>query len=78
MRITLIKCCWGKNCSINRRDVALFTRPQRFGKTLNMSMLKYFFENMGNEQKEGGFGSDLFAAGDVSCRNTRNPYFSLP
>ena len=22
----------------------LFTRPRRFGKTLNMSMLKYFFE----------------------------------
>ena len=27
---------WGK--------VNLFTRPRRFGKTLNMSMLKYFFE----------------------------------
>lgn len=27
---------WGK--------VNLFTRPQRFGKTLNMSMLRYFFE----------------------------------
>ena len=25
-------------------DVNLFTRPRRFGKTLNMSMLKYFFE----------------------------------
>ena len=24
--------------------VKLFTRPRRFGKTLNMSMLKYFFE----------------------------------
>ena len=24
--------------------VTLFTRPRRFGKTLNMSMLKYFFE----------------------------------
>lgn len=27
---------WGK--------VTLFTRPRRFGKTLNMSMLKSFFE----------------------------------
>lgn len=27
---------WGK--------VNLFTRPRRFGKTLNMSMLKSFFE----------------------------------
>ena len=24
--------------------VNLFTRPRRFGKTLNMNMLKYFFE----------------------------------
>lgn len=24
--------------------INLFTRPRRFGKTLNMSMLKYFFE----------------------------------
>jgi hypothetical protein len=28
----------------NRGKVNLFTRPRRFGKTLNMSMLKYFFE----------------------------------
>ncbi len=26
-------------------EVNLFTRPRRFGKTLNMSMLRYFFEN---------------------------------
>jgi len=25
-------------------QVKLFTRPRRFGKTLNMSMLKYFFD----------------------------------
>lgn len=29
--------------------VNLFTRPRRFGKSLNMSMLKYFFE-IGNDQ----------------------------
>ena len=29
----------------NKADVNLFTRPRRFGKTLNMSMLQYFFEN---------------------------------
>ena len=28
----------------NRIPVTLFTRPRRFGKTLNMSMLKYFFD----------------------------------
>ncbi|MFT8352126.1 AAA family ATPase [Clostridium saccharoperbutylacetonicum] len=29
----------------NKAAVNLFTRPRRFGKTLNMSMLQYFFEN---------------------------------
>ena len=29
---------------INKAKVTLFTRPRRFGKTLNMSMLKYFFD----------------------------------
>lgn len=29
-------------------DVNLFVRPRRFGKTLNMSMLQYFFEDTKN------------------------------
>ncbi len=33
----------------NLSKVTLFTRPRRFGKTLNMSMLKYFFEDTGKE-----------------------------
>ena len=33
----------------NKADVNLFTRPRRFGKTLNMSMLQYFFEDMRDE-----------------------------
>ena len=28
----------------------LFTRPRRFGKTLNMSMLQYFFEDVRDEK----------------------------
>jgi hypothetical protein len=28
----------------NGAEVTLFTRPRRFGKTLNMSMLRYFFD----------------------------------
>ena len=32
----------------NPGKVNLFTRPRRFGKTLNMSMLKYFFETGSN------------------------------
>lgn len=31
-------------------EVNLFTRPRRFGKTLNLSMLRYFFEDTGNAQ----------------------------
>ena len=36
----------------NKASVNLFTRPRRFGKTLNMSMLQYFFEDM-REQLTG-------------------------
>lgn len=32
----------------NGGEVNLFTRPRRFGKTLNMSMLKCFFEAGGD------------------------------
>ena len=32
-------------------EVNLFTRPRRFGKTLNLSMLRYFFEDTGDAQK---------------------------
>ena len=32
-------------------EVNLFTRPRRFGKTLNLSMLRYFFEDTGDEKK---------------------------
>ena len=31
--------------------VNLFTRPRRFGKTLNLSMLRYFFEDSGDIEK---------------------------
>ena len=31
--------------------VNLFTRPGRFGKTLNLSMLRYFFEDTGDKVK---------------------------
>lgn len=32
-------------------EVNLFTRPRRFGKTLNLSMLRYFFEDTGIPEK---------------------------
>ncbi len=34
--------------------VNLFTRPRRFGKTLNLSMLRYFFEDTGVSEKNEG------------------------
>lgn len=34
----------------NRTPVTLFTRPRRFGKTLNMSMIKYFFDVENKEE----------------------------
>ncbi|MBR2786793.1 MAG: AAA family ATPase [Clostridia bacterium] len=35
----------------NKSEVALITRPRRFGKTLNMSMLKYFFSITQNSEE---------------------------
>lgn len=36
----------------NQSEVTLFTRPRRFGKSLNMSMLKSFFLFMANTKYE--------------------------
>ena len=35
-------------------EVNLFTRPRRFGKTLNLSMLRYFYEDTGQWMVEPG------------------------
>lgn len=44
--------------------VSLFTRPRRFGKTLNMSMLQYYFENTGDPIKNKE-NANLFAELDI-------------
>ncbi len=49
--------------------VNLFTRPRRFGKTLNLSMLRYFFEDTGDmemnsENKELFQGLKIMDAGE--------------
>ena len=48
-----------------KADVNIFTRPRRFGKTLALSMLKYFFEDAydwrGNKQDY----SELFADTEI-------------
>lgn len=53
-----------------RGEVNLFTRPRRFGKTLNMSMLKCFFEDTmepaANEKNKGLFsGLKIMNQGDT-------------
>lgn len=40
-------------------EVNLFTRPRRFGKTLNISMLRYFFERREGENTFAIWGSTL-------------------
>ena len=52
-------------------EVNLFTRPRRFGKSLNMSMLRYFFENgrdhVGNQVEHKGLfeGLAIMQAGEA-------------
>ena len=41
-----------ENILEDRSKVKLFTRPRRFGKTLNISMLKYFFDI---KEKDGNY-----------------------
>ena len=36
----------------NKSEVALITRPRRFGKTLNMSMLRYYFDINQKDSKD--------------------------
>ncbi|MBQ7564197.1 MAG: AAA family ATPase [Lachnospiraceae bacterium] len=49
------KTCFIKEWWEHQADVTLITRPRRFGKTLNMSMLECFFSN-----KYAGRGEELF------------------
>ena len=44
--------------------VNLFTRPRRFGKTLNMSMLRYFFERRNRDNSELFRGLKIMEAGE--------------
>lgn len=49
-----------KELLYNQAKVTLFTRPRRFGKTLNMSMLKYYFEDDRDRQGNRRDWSGLF------------------
>ncbi len=60
----MLKELWDRKGKVN-----LFTRPRRFGKTLNMSMIQYFFEHTGdeeqNEKNRGLFeGLNIMGAGE--------------
>ena len=46
-----------------RGKVNLFTRPRRFGKTLNMSMLRFFFEKSDDDRSHLFAGKKIMAAG---------------
>ena len=74
----------------NKADVNLFTRPRRFGKTLNMSMLQYFFENKGKDNSYLFEGLKIMKAGEkytshmgkypvinLSLKSAKQPTFEL-
>ena len=51
----------------DKSEIKLFTRPRRFGKTLNMTTLKYFFDVKNAEENR-----KLFSGLDIE----KSPYFS--
>lgn len=63
--------------------VNLFTRPRRFGKTLNLSMLRYFFEDAGNAEKNAQNqnlfqGLRIMDAGEIyTCQMGMYPVMNL-
>ncbi|MDR3120018.1 MAG: ATP-binding protein [Clostridiales bacterium] len=57
---------------LNRGEVNLFTRPRRFGKTLNMTMLQAFFE-IGVDRRDIFFGLDILKEQEL-CEQHMNRY----
>ena len=56
----------------SRAKVTLFTRPRRFGKSLNMSMLQHFFEI--REKSESLFEGLVISKDKALCDNWMNQY----
>ena len=52
--------------------VALYTRPRRFGKTLNMSMIYYFFSN--KEKENSYLFDDLNISKNEEALKHQNQY----
>lgn len=72
-----------------KSEVNLFTRPRRFGKTLNLSMFKYFFEKSEQDRSPLFQGLKIMAAGEkytahlgkypvisLSLKSAKQPSFS--
>jgi hypothetical protein len=58
-------------------DVLLFTRPRRFGKTLNLSMLHYFFAaevSYGFDRKTAGLFDGLKIATHLTIMQHQGKY----
>ena len=66
-KTNFIKEWWGK-----RDVVTLITRPRRFGKTLNMSMLNCFFSRQYEHRGDLFEGLNIWS--DLKYRNTGNPF----
>lgn len=49
----------------NCTKVNLYTRPRRFGKTLNMSMIKYYFEKTNEDNSYLFKDLNISAAGNI-------------
>ena len=61
-----------------KAKVNLFTRPRRFGKTLNMSMLRYFLDREYLETDKLFAGTKIMEAGDIYLRHMgKYPIISL-
>ena len=74
----------------NKAAVNLFTRPRRFGKTLNMSMLQYFFENSSKDNSYLFEGLNIMKTGEkyishmgqypvinLSLKSAKQPTFQM-
>ena len=62
----------------NKASVNLFTRPRRFGKTLNMSMLQYFFENSSKDNSYLFENFNIMKSGEeYTCHMGRYPVINL-
>ncbi len=58
-----------------KADVTLIPRPRRFGKTLNISMLRYFFEkNLAGVSSNRHLFTDLAIEQDAACMGHQGQY----